>query len=488
MKLTTKLVAVFMLVVVVLAAINGYVAVQREVQRFHAEMQAEVRALGDVMDNYILIEFRRSGPDAAVKIIHEAFDQEHHMKVRWVDFDAPNDHPHYPHIPMQQLQPVANDPHFMMQMFDDDQNGHLEAYWMVSLGDQKKAAIELSRSLDDLNRAKNNAVLDTIMRLLATILAAGLATGLLGVWVVGQPLKRLTEKTRRIADGDLTCDPVQVRSRDELGQLATSINDMCEKLSHSQSKLRDETASRISAMEQLRHADRLRTVGRLAAGIAHELGTPLNVVGGRAKMIASGRLSPDEVRQSAEIIQSESDRIAGIIWQLLDFARQNTPKRSQVDLVQLTAQTRELLLPLAEKRNVSIAEIDGSDAVSANVDPNQMQQVLTNLVVNAVQAMPEGGTVEIILRRQQTRRPDSEKPSTALHVAIAVSDQGSGIAEDNVEQLFEPFFTTKGVGEGTGLGLSIAYGIVEEHGGWIDVDSQVGRGSTFTVYLPLEES
>jgi signal transduction histidine kinase len=314
------------------------------------------------------------------------------------------------------------------------------------------------------------------------LLGAGMVV-LLGAQVVGRPLRLLLEKTRRIGKGDLS-GPIQIRRHDEFGELATAINSMCEQLVDAQNKAHEETTRRIAALEQLRHADRLRTVGRLASGVAHELGTPLNVVGGRASMIAAGKLSDEETINSAQIIKSETDRITNIIRQLLDFARPNTPQRTPVEMRQLANRTIDLLGPLAEKRGVTIGHVAEGQPLTCNVDSGQMQQVLTNLLVNAVQAMSAGGKVSVELRRQQVQPPDTVNAPPGEYLLVSVRDEGAGIAAEDMEQLFEPFFTTKQVGEGTGLGLSIAYGIIQEHGGWIDVQSEVGQGSCFTVYLP----
>ena len=203
-------------------------------------------------------------------------------------------------------------------------------------------------------------------------------------------------------------------------------------------------------------------------------------------MIAAGNLSQEDTKQSAQIIKTETDRITTIIRQLLDFARRSTPNRAAVDLCQLVTETTDLLAPLAEKRNVTIRNLAAQRTFPASVDAGQVQQVLTNLIVNAGEAMPDGGEVEIDVRREIVRRPDGEQPTEGPYLVLSVKDQGMGISEEDRDQLFEPFFTTKDVGEGTGLGLSIAYGIVQEHGGWIDVQSQRGKGSCFTVYLPAE--
>jgi signal transduction histidine kinase len=261
---------------------------------------------------------------------------------------------------------------------------------------------------------------------------------------------------------------------------------MCDQLRQAQEKIADEARARVAALEQLRHADRLRTVGRLAAGIAHELGTPLNVVSGRAGLIASGRLSAEDVHKSALTIKTEADRIAGIIRQLLDFARRNTPQRKLVDVNELVHQTLELLKPIAEKRACAVTVIPLAPSSMLHVDPGQLQQVLTNLIVNASESMPRGGPIDVTITRQELQPARGTDRTAGEYVRIDVRDRGEGMAPDILDQIFEPFFTTKPVGEGTGLGLSIAYGIVQEHGGWIDVASSPGHGSCFSVYLPTE--
>jgi two-component system NtrC family sensor kinase len=266
---------------------------------------------------------------------------------------------------------------------------------------------------------------------------------------------------------------------------------MSSKLSDANARLVAETAGRVHALQQLRHAERLVTVGKLASGIAHELGTPLNVVSGRAKMIAQNVAADDGVRNNARIVMEQSERMAQIIRQLLDFARAGKPNKSAIDLRHLASSTLSLLRPIADKRRVTL-EFQSSEPVPEVVaDAAQLQQVVTNLVVNAVQASPQSSVVQVGLRSAPAmRRPsngsDPEHPRG--FACITVSDHGSGMGEGTLERIFEPFFTTKDVGEGTGLGLAVAYGIVQEHGGFITVESKLGEGSRFEVYLPIPES
>ena len=200
------------------------------------------------------------------------------------------------------------------------------------------------------------------------------------------------------------------------------------------------------------------------------------------------------MQDSARIIVEQAARITAIIRQLLDFSRRRGPSLGPGDLRPLAGRTVELLATLARKRGVVLAVDAPEGAVTAQIDPGQIQQVLTNLVVNGLQAMPTGGRLTLRLgRRHATPPPDVDGPA-GEYAAVTVEDQGDGIAPEHLPRIFEPFFTTKDVGEGTGLGLSVAYGIVREHGGWIDVESKPGAGSRFTFFLrpaseePLREA
>ena len=260
---------------------------------------------------------------------------------------------------------------------------------------------------------------------------------------------------------------------------------MCDHLAKARQKAQSETEARIAAMAQMRHMDRLRTVGRLAAGVAHELGTPLNVVSGRADLIAGGRLPPEEVRNSARIVKEQSERMTRTIRHLLDFARHRAPNKSRVNLIDTLRHTFEILAPLARKAQAELV-LHGVDApVMVQIDVYQFEQVLINLMVNGLQAMPGGGTLTVEVIRDAPR-PRSFESSETDFVCIQVKDEGEGIRPEDMASLFDPFFTTKEVGEGTGLGLSIAYGIVSEHGGCIDVASEPGHGSCFSVFIPKE--
>ena len=198
-----------------------------------------------------------------------------------------------------------------------------------------------------------------------------------------------------------------------------------------------------------------------------------------------GKLTSDEVTSSALTIKSETDRITGIVQRLLDFARQRPPEQQPTDLAGLIQRTLQLLESFAAKKRVELVCQHPESTVVAAVDSGQMQQVITNVVMNAIQAMDQPGTVSVVLA--VTDAADQPEPHPPGWACISVRDEGPGVAPDVREHIFEPFFTTKDVGQGTGLGLSIAYGIVQEHGGRIELANEPDRGARFDIYIPMEK-
>jgi signal transduction histidine kinase len=241
-----------------------------------------------------------------------------------------------------------------------------------------------------------------------------------------------------------------------------------------------ERQSRQTAVEQLRHAERLNVIGKLAAGVAHELGTPLSVIATNAELVDTQKAPPETVHRCCQLIIDQAERMASIIRQLLDFGRRGGTGKQATDLGAVIESTVRLLEPLARKRHVELELALPARPIIASVNRLELGQVLSNLALNAVQAMPQGGRSVVELR-------EAEERGRAVAV-LSVSDEGTGIRAEDVPRVFDPFFTTKGVGEGTGLGLSVAYGIVADHGGRVSVATEWGRGSRFDVILPLTQA
>jgi signal transduction histidine kinase len=485
MKLAFKLVSVLILEIIFLLAIDGYLSVKREIKLFDREMKREAFQIGHAMKDLVVAVWYTSGQRQAMQLIRAANKEGHLINIRWVWLDASPNDLNRPRVLIERLEPVRQGQEVSLKERGKKSTGYRYTYVPVGVNEDRPGALELSEPLAHLDDYAHTTVVRTVVLAGVLMLVTGLVALFLGVWMVGQPLHRIIEKVRRVGSGDLS-RRLDLQDQNEWSELARALNAMCDDLAESQEKVRHETAARIEAHEQLRHADRLRTVGRLASGVAHELGTPLNVVSGRAGLIASNVLSEAEVVENARIIKAQSERMTTIIQRLLDFARRRSPQRTLTDLRKIVDQTLDLLIPLCNKSKVKLVSSSEEDAIMAPVDAGQIQQVLINLIVNALQAMPQGGKAEVGIRRQRACPPEDLQGSEGAYFCIDVRDEGEGVAEKNRRRLFEPFFSTKDVGKGTGLGLSIAYGIVRDHGGWIDVKSKLGKGSCFSVYLPQE--
>ena len=234
------------------------------------------------------------------------------------------------------------------------------------------------------------------------------------------------------------------------------------------------------AQEQLVRSEKLAAVGKLTAGVSHEILNPLNIITLSLQLMVGDRETPPEIVEQLRVLEDQAGRIAKITQSLLYFSRQREPERRRLDLGEIVTQTlglleRELML---ENIDLDLKLAEKLPPVSA--DQYQLQQVVLNLLTNARDAMPKGGRLSLSIEAVQT---DGKK-----FVELRVEDTGEGIAPEHLGKLFDPFFTTKDEGEGTGLGLSICQGIVETHGGSIRAESEEGRGSTFVVQLPLEST
>lgn len=320
---------------------------------------------------------------------------------------------------------------------------------------------------------------------LALATVAAFVTFLLVRAQVGRPLTRLAGLARRIGRGELSArEPLE--GAHEVLELTREMNAMAHDLETTHRALDESEVERTQALEQLRHADRLRTVGQLASQLAHELGTPLNVVSGHARLIEQDPSVSAEVRESARTVIEQSVKMTKSIRGVLDLSRRKGERRV-VDLFELAEAAQAMLSPLARKARAQVlVERDGTQG-RVDASGQQLMQVLTNLLVNAFQAMKDGGVVVVRVSERDASPPPGTNAAPGRFVVVAVSDQGSGIAEQDVPRVFEAFFTRKAEGEGTGLGLAVVDGIVRDHRGWVSVTSEPGKGATFEVFLPAHQ-
>ncbi len=300
---------------------------------------------------------------------------------------------------------------------------------------------------------------------------------------ISRPLKQLEGIARQVADGDYR-HGIEIHAPYEVEHLGASINQMAQKLDRERQELEEwgatlekkveERTNEIKAIHsQLFRSEKLASLGKLAAGVAHEINNPLTGILTNSSLLLEDMPKDDRNREDVEIIVKETIRCREIVKRLLDFARQTKPLKKSTNVNALIENIILLVRNQATFRNISIENELEPGIPEILVDTDQIQQVFVNIILNAAEAMTAGGKLTI----------RSALNGDGHFINISFADSGPGIPESNRERIFDPFFTTKE--HGTGLGLSISYGIVEQHGGSINVESKPGKGSVFTVQLPV---
>ncbi|MBK8975342.1 MAG: HAMP domain-containing protein [Planctomycetes bacterium] len=352
--------------------------------------------------------------------------------------------------------------------------------------------VDVGVSLRDVDaRVAQSATSAFVFGLLATLVVCTLV----GVGVfrfVTRPLRRLVGGMHRVSRGDLDSH-LPADRRDELGDAARSFNAMTAELRVARTELElwtqtleqqveQRTKQLQAAQAQVVRAEKLSSLGVLAAGVAHELNSPLTGILTFAHLLLQRNAKGSQEYEDLEVIISETNRCAAIIRQLLDMARDRAPQRKTQDIVSVLRRAVALVENQSIFHDVNIRTEFEPDLPLVSCDDSQMEQVFLNLLINAAEAMPGGGRLTIRARRLPAA--DTEADAAPERVELSFQDTGIGIPEEAIGRVFDPFFTLKEVGKGTGLGLSVSYGIIENHGGSFGVDSKLGQGATFTIVLP----
>ena len=475
MRLIPKTTALLVLSMAACLAVEGWLTIRRTTAFLEADVRADETQLAQPFAEAVALVWRQVGPGVARSLIDHADAVSGDMDIRWVAIDS---------LGAILPDPLDDQLRAGEQVSTVERGGdRLVTYVPIRVGDAPTGAIEVAQQLTRERAYIHANVVRRVATVVVLALVCGILAAMIGAWFVRRPVRRMIALTRAIGEGR-PAPRIAPTGRDELAELGRELDAMCDRLADADERARQQTAARIAAIEQLRHADRLTTAGTLAAGLAHELGTPLNVVSGRAAMIRSGTLDRAGVAECARIIGEQVTRMTAFVRQFLAFARRRESVKVATDLSALVRQTIALITPVARRHDVTVTLADGATPMIASVDPSQLEQVLTNLLMNAIQDMPTGGPIGVRIDRTAATPPPDVTTTASTWYVIRVIDAGHGIPPANLTRIFEPFFTTKEVGTGTGLGLSVAYGIVRDHGGWIGVDSAIGRGTTFSVYLP----
>jgi len=364
--------------------------------------------------------------------------------------------------------------------------------------------------------------------LLITIISDALVLIVFGSFLLSRvlvnPMKDLVRLTKRISDGDFS-QTIEVTGKNEIGQLMESFNRMVERLKENQESLGNYLESLESTNKQLKQAreelirtEKLASVGRFAAGVAHEVGNPLGAILGYTSILKKEGIEGEESKDYMRRIEGEIERINKIVRGLLDFARPSKYELREVEVNKTIETTLSLLSYQAQFKNIQTQLDLHTDLPLIKGDESQLSQVFVNIILNAIDAMPAGGILQIQTQKHVVEHLDADRSqriysprrssdpteSDYSHlrkphpfptrltrfsrgeqlVEVRITDTGSGIRKEDLENIFDPFFTTKSPDKGTGLGLSISLKIVESLGGEIRVESEVGKGTTFELYFP----
>jgi two-component system NtrC family sensor kinase len=286
------------------------------------------------------------------------------------------------------------------------------------------------------------------------------------------PILALEKITKKIALGDFS-ESIEVKGRDELSSLEASFNLMEEKLKNALQSLELTIKKLVEKQAQLVEAEKLASIGKLAAGIAHEINNPLTAVLTFSNLMMEQCPPSDPRHEKLKLMARETDRARNIVRQLLNFGREVNIKPEKININRPVEEIIDSLVAQEAFKGIEIVMSLDENLPDVYVDPAQIGQVVLNLSLNAIHAITPPGKIEVFTRVMGT------------FVAIVFHDTGLGIAPEHLSKIFDPFFTTKDETKGTGLGLAVSYGIVKKHGGDIEVESVRGQGTTFTVKVPI---
>ena len=470
MKLTLNISLLLAVVMAVVLLLFEGVSLKRESDLLEADIRRDARLIAETLASFAARSVpSEASPEGVAELLWSVGRAEDEVHIAWRRADG-SDAPALDAAGQQRLQQGE----LVVQEVRQGSHTDIIAWAPVRApGGSLIGAVEVAESLAGRDAFLRRGLQTAGLVILGVTLLSGVTGLIAGRAVVGRRIEQLVQKTRQVARGELSF-PVQLSGNDELNTLGHALNQMSDDLGRLRRHAEEEAGARLEAEVALQHADRLRTVGMLAAGIAHELGTPLNVIVGRSSLLERRAGADERIRTDARTIHQQADRITRFVRLLMDYSRQASPQVSTFDLAVLVRDQLELLSPQARRQRVSLRAHAPPDGLQVSADREQLTQVLTNLVLNAIHASPPDTAVDVSI----VQGDDGE-------ARLLVRDRGPGVPAELRERIFEPFYTTKAPGEGSGLGLSIVRRILRSHGATLTVtDAEDGPGAVFCVQLP----
>ncbi len=489
MNLFSKIYSYLLLGIFSLLIVDGNINYEAQIEQFDRDMSENAKEIGKIMAEMVSRAWVESGADQAIRLIDAANRGDQLLAVHWVWLDEAMREHGLRNPELLKIEAAGLPQSISFIGLDEKRTRQRFTFVPVDVPGDRRGGLLLIQSLAPLTEHTQRLLIRFLVTSALLALISGVILYCLVDIKIKRPLEKLSRKAIEIGKGNLDAD-LEIKGDDELAGLARIMNDMCTRLLIAQEKIHFENLARLRTLEQLRHTEKLSTVGQIAAGIAHEIGTPLNVVDGRAKMIITEDLNREEIVGCARIIKAQAERITLIIRQLLDFSRKKwTIVRTRENVGTLLQQVFHLLTPIATKQKVTLQlRIQPEAKVECSVDGQQLQQVFMNVIMNGIQASCAGGAVLVEIGNIHLKSMLHTDDQIREFLRVDISDEGEGIPPENLEKIFTPFFTTKSVGLGTGLGLSVAQELLEEHDGWIEVENRQPRGARFSIFLGLEET
>jgi signal transduction histidine kinase len=496
-NLTTRLVLLLVLALMVITGIYDYLRLEQDRERLVERMREDQRIFAETLALAVSRNIRRGGTTDELKDLLDEilarpglvavaiYDPSGEVVTMTVAPDAPAP------VLDQPVRTTLSTRLPVSAFLNTDAGQLLRHVQPFRWPGGRTGAIEVRQTLGEMAAQFQAAVRERVVSRLVVLALFFLSVVALTRWNIARPIRTLIQGARAVGRGDLG-QRITIARKDEIGQLAEEFNRMATNLQAAHDELLRQSEERLRLEQEVHQTQKLAEVGMLAAEVAHEIGTPLNVISGRAEVL--DRLLPPQggERRHLDVILKQTERISGIIRALLDYTRPRRPTLRPENLVPLLGRVADFLLERSRRKSVRIALDLPIGLPRVLGDPDQIQQLFLNLLTNALDASPPGGTVWLHAGPQPRLpaegrsgivRGKAEAPGLAIHVL----DAGKGLAAEQLNHVFEPFFSTKGSGQGTGLGLPIVEEIIRAHRGEVEMLSIPGRGTEVIVRLPLAE-
>lgn len=510
--LQTRIIIIFAIVVVAVVAVSTYIAMlftrQLVEEAIYRKALAQARATADHLLNQHDLENPESLIQALRRMQHDfpgVKQSDVYLHSRANHLLASTD-PHGEHLELDQISGIEG--YFEFERPDEDQitiettDGK---FWIMSttLLDQGRpiGCLTLTVSKSSSNLVISGLARRNLLLMLASLLVVMLAIHVFFLRNVHSPVKEMV-RVMEAAEGGRLGGRAHVKSQDEIGRLALHLNHMLDRIQNFNNELnakvseatselarRNDELTRINeelfeTQKNLARSERLAVAGQLAASLAHEIGTPLNSISGHVQLMARRKTGDEGTDRRLQIIETQIENIVRTVRQLLSWSRKFDLRIEPVDLRRVLEESVLLSSPALELKRIKVrAEIESGPRIYG--DAGYLQQVCLNLINNSMDAMPRGGTLTV--RLAFPNGPDGNRSAADGRTAVVeVADTGEGIPRETLRHIFEPMFTTKRMGTGAGLGLAICQQIIHQHGGSIQVESELHHGACFTIRLPLD--